>query len=109
MFYHVNPKYKYQFFSPQIGKEDPEVHDNEPTDNKPLKRNLINALAALYRAYGGEEELKNNAVDIIYKIADAINEKNNTPDDIIPASEAGSGGPPSEAGSGGPPNEGQKK
>lgn len=91
MFYHINPNYRYQFFSPDDddnpfndSERNPVVDDN-PT-NEP-KRNLVNALAALYKAYGGEEELKNNAVDIIYKIADVINEKNNAPD-----GEAGSGG-----------------
>lgn len=96
MFHCVNPNHRYQFFS-RSDRTDPEPEpipvNNEPTDEP--KRNLVNALAALYAAYGGEEELKNNAVDIIYKIADVINERNNTP-----ASEAGSGGPPSEAGSG---------
>lgn len=90
MFYHINPNYRYQFFSPDKDLS------RDPVDAKEPQRNLVNALAALYEAYGGREILNNNAVDIIYKIADVINEKNNTPD-----GEAGSGGPPSEAGSGG--------
>lgn len=77
MFYCINPNYRYQFFSPFDGPRDPDP-GVDPADDIPTnepKRNLVNALAALYRAYGGEEELKNNAVDIIYKIADVINEK----------------------------------
>ena len=95
MFYYINPTYRYQFFSPDSphSEVDADPIVNGPTDEP--KRDLVNALISLYAAYGGEEELNNNAVDIIYKIADVINEKNNTPDD-----EAGSGGPPSEAGSG---------
>lgn len=88
MFYYINPKNKYQFFSPDgMGNDDP-FDDSEridPADNIPAnepKRNLVNALAALYRAYGGEEELNNNAVDIIYKIAAVVVPTDNT-DDIM--------------------------
>lgn len=83
MFYHINPTYRYQFFSPFVGVD---PADDIPT-NEP-KRNLVNALAALYAAYGGEEELKNNAVDIIYKIADVIKRKNSASD--LPPEEEGS-------------------
>lgn len=84
MFYCMNPKFKYQFFSPQ-SYDDPIIDpipvpaDDEPAvpidNNEPSKRNLVGALKALYVAYGGKEELNNNAVDIIYKIAEVINEK----------------------------------
>lgn len=87
MFYCINPNYRYRFFSPDdMGNNDNPFDDSERdpvVDDNPAnepKHNLVNALAALYKAYGGEEELNNNAVDIIYKIADVINEKNNTPD-----------------------------
>lgn len=83
MFHYVNPNHRYQFFSPSpFDRPNPAVEpipvDDEPTDEP--KRNLVNALAALYRAYGGEEELNNNAVDIIYKIADVVWSTNNTSD-----------------------------
>ena len=87
MFYCINPNYRYQFFSPENKPSGPPSEDPsivEPTEEP--KRNLVNALAALYEAYGGEEELNNNAVDIIYKIANVINEKNNTPN--VPPEEA---------------------
>lgn len=76
MFYYVNPTYRYQFFSPDSIGRIPEDTELPTTTNEP-KRNLVNALAALYRAYGGEEELINNAVDIIYKIADRVQLTNN--------------------------------
>lgn len=80
MFYHINPNYRYQFFSPHIEPR-PGIPE-DPVDAEPIiepKRNLVNALAALYKAYDGKEELNNNAVDIIYKIANVISEKNSTP------------------------------
>lgn len=82
MFYCINPKFKYQFFSPNPQPEvppepaNPTPINDRPTD-EPSKRNLVGALKALYVAYGGEEEVSNNIVDIIYKIANVINEKNN--------------------------------
>lgn len=39
-----------------------------------FKKNLITALKKLYTAFGGQEEVKNNAVDIIDKTADIIEE-----------------------------------
>ena len=79
MFYHINPNYRYQFFAGidfYKDEEDAPVIDDKST-NEPSKRNLVGALKALYAAYGGEEELKNNAVDIIYKIADVVQLTNN--------------------------------
>ena len=77
MFYHINPNYRYQFFSyTRDPAPEPIPTDDQPT-NEPSKRNLVGALKALYAAYGGEEELKNNAVDIIYKIADVVQLTNN--------------------------------
>ena len=75
MFYYVNPTYRYQFFSPD-SEEAPVV--NGSTDEP--KRNLVNALISLYEAYGGKAELNNNAVDIIYKIAEVIAQTNNASD-----------------------------
>jgi hypothetical protein len=76
MFY-MNPKFKYQFFSPGVvptpsypPEEDPAIPSID--NNEPSKRNLVGALKALYVAYGGEEEVSNNIVDIIYKIAKVI-------------------------------------
>ena len=84
MFYCINPNYRYQFFSPSpFDRPDP-FPGPIPTDDQPAeepKHNLVNALAALYAAYGGEEELNNNAVDIIYKIADVIGGKGNAPEE----------------------------
>lgn len=74
MFYCTNPKFKYQFFNPDMT---PGTPPNEDIINEPSKRNLIGALKALYVAYGGEEEVSNNIVDIIYKIANVISGKNN--------------------------------
>ena len=82
MFYCINPNHRYQFFSPSLFDRPDPFPGPIPTDDQPTeepKRNLINALTALYRAYGGEEELNNNAVDIIYKIAEVINEERNNP------------------------------
>ena len=80
MFYCINPKFKYQFFSPDmapgVSPEEDLIDEVEPTNGSP-KRNLVGALKALYVAYGGKDELNNNAVDIIYKIVNVINEKNN--------------------------------
>ena len=38
------------------------------------KKNLITALKKLYTAFGGNEEVKDNAVDIVDKIADQVEE-----------------------------------
>lgn len=95
MFYCINPNHRYQFFSPSRSdgldpffppRPTPTPPGPTPTDDQPTekpKRNLVNALTALYEAYGGTKKLNNNAVDIIYKIANVINERNNPAEEAV--------------------------
>lgn len=72
----INPKYKNVFFNPEISTEEPEIPIEEEattTNPKPKKKNLITVLKKLLKAFGGDDaKVKNNAVDIIDKIADNV-------------------------------------